>query len=214
MGYVTLPECRLFTGLTLTDISNEDLQTFINMAGTIIAGDLTIDVKDEEAVGDINGTNSTFKVSNYPIADTNTDSVVNSSDLTVYSWSDASNPATKSTVAVTTVYPREGYIVLTTAPVASIAKVTVDYAFTYEDALSWDMIKLACSYMTAYLYCIKKFTVLPTTVSRGPLRFQYAAKPYDEYYKKYQDIMASVKTQMHVKKTSVDMVLKRTRMRQ
>ncbi len=210
--YISIPECRLLTGLTTTDISNQDLQTFINYSSSMIVSELAIPIKDEEPTGNIDGSNTTFEVSKYPIADVNCDGSIGPADVTVYQWTDEDDPSTKSSISVSTIYQREGYIVVTTAPSASIEKITIDYSFTYEEALSWDLIRVACAYLTAYLFCIKKFTVLPTTLSRGPLRFAYRVKPYDEYLKKYNDIMSLVRTKMYAKKTSVDMTLKRSMM--
>jgi hypothetical protein len=213
-GYCSIPEARLLLGYTATDIGNTDLQELINYASTIIVEDLTISVIDEEPIGKIDGSNSTFTVMYYPLADVNADKVINSLDVTVYAWSIRDNPSTKTVVEVDTVYNREGYIVLKNPPSSSIQQITVDYAYTWEEALNWELLKLATAYMVGYIFAIRKFTVIPDVVSRGPLRFAHRVKPYDEYYKKYQEIMGYIMSKRHIRKTSDFQGLARIKMEQ
>jgi len=212
MGYASTSEVRTLTGLTTIDVSDADLTELINLATDMIIEDLTISVIDEEPSGVINGTNTTFTVYNYPIADVDGDKQVTGSDVTVYTWTDESDPSTKSTVPVSTIYPRNGKIVLQSAPSTSIEKITVDYAYTLEEDINWDLVKVACSWLTAYLFCIKKFTTVPESVVRGPVRFRYYTKPYNEYLNNYYHIMSLVKSKNHIKKTHSEMTLRRTRL--
>ena len=214
MGYCLTSDVRLLTGLTDTDISNHDLQELINLSSTMMVEDLTIAVTDEEPTGSINGVNNTFEIDKYPIADTNADKTVSSLDVTVYGWTIRDDPSTKSTIAVSNVYSRDGIIITATAPSTSIKQITVDYSFTIEESLNWELIKVACVYLTAYLFSIKKFTLMPTTMARGPIRFHYNVKPYDEYLKKYDHMLSLIKSKLHIMKKSQEMSLERTRMRQ
>jgi hypothetical protein len=211
-SYCSIPECRMLTGLTTTDIGNDDLQALLNYSSTIIVNELLIRVSNEELQGKIDGSNTLFKLAKFPIADISGNASVGSEDVAVYSWTDSVNPSSKSTISVSTVYAKDGYITLSTAPNSTVKKLTVDYAYTYEEALSWDLIKVACAYMSAYMFAIKKFTVIPDTVSRGPLRFSYKTKPYNEYLKKYDEIMGMIRTKIHSVKRSQDMQLERKRM--
>ena len=212
MGYVLSNEVRLYTGLTQDDISNDDLDDLIDVATEFVVKDLTLAIKDEEATGDIDGSNTTFSVCHYPIADTSGNKTVGSEDITVYSWTDEDDPSTKSSISVSTVYSRDGKIVVTSAPSASIEKVTVDYNYTMEEDINWELVKLATSYVTAYIFAIKKFTILPESVSRGPIRWRFFSKPYDQYLNKYYEIMDRVRKKKIYKKTNSDITLDRERM--
>ena len=214
MPYCLSNEVRLYTGLTTFDISNDDLDQFINIASSIMIEDLTISVVEEEiSSGAIDGNNSTFELSKFPIADISGNKTVGSEDIVVYGYTIRDDPSTKSTIEVSTVYSREGIFVTSSAPSASIEQITVDYSYTLDDnSPNWELVKVACSYLTAYLFSIRKFTVIPDSLNRGPLRYSYKTKPYNEYYKKYEELMSKIKTQLHIKKQSRDMKLKRKRM--
>lgn len=212
MSYVTIPEIRLLTGLTTTDISNDDLSQLLELAVEFIIKDLTIGVRDEEPTGTIDGSNNTFEVANYPIADVDGDKVAGSLDVTVYQWTIDDDPSTKSSIAVSTVYPRDGKIVVTTAPTTSVKKLSIDYSYTLEKDINWDLVKMAVSYLTGYIFAIKKFTVIPSSLSRGPVRFRYFTKPYDEYLNKYLEVMNQIKAKRHIKKNTTDMQLDRKRL--
>ena len=188
------------------------MSELIDLATKMIIEDLTISVVDEEPSGNINGSNTTFTVYHYPIADTDGDKQVTGSDISVYTWTDEDDPSTKETVPVSTIYPRDGIIVLQSAPSTSIEKITIDYAYTLEEDIDWDLVKVACSWLTAYLFCVKKFTTVPESVVRGPVRFRYYTKPYNEYLNNYYHIMSLVKSKNHIKKTHSEMTLRRTRL--
>jgi len=212
LGYVTVTEARTLLGYTTDDISDSDLQTLIDYATELIIEDLTLAIRDEEASGNIDGSNTTFEVDQFPIADTNGDKVVTGSDVTVYQWVDKDDPATKSTVPVSTIHPREGIIVLSSPPASTIEAITVDYSYTWEEALNWDLIKVATSYLVGYLFSIKKFTILPESIARGPIRIRHYVKPYDSYLLKYNNIMKYIKSKRFAKKTHDDMGLARGRL--
>jgi len=212
MGYATINEVRNLTGLTDTDIDDTDLSDLIDLATKMIVEDMTISVIDEEPSGKINGSNTTFTVYHYPIADIDGDGQVTGSDITVYTWTDDDDPSTKSTVSINTVYPRNGIIILQNPPSTSIEKITIDYAYTWEENIDWDLVKIACSWLTAYLFCVKKFTTVPESVVRGPVRFRYYTKPYNEYLKNYYHVMSLIKSKNHVKKTHSEMTLRRTKL--
>jgi len=205
-----IPEARDLLGLTTDDITDEDLQDLIDKATQIIIEEITIPVRDEEPSGSIDGSNTTFSVNNYPIADSDGDKTVGSGDVTVYTWTDKDDPSTKSSISVSTVYPREGIIVTSTAPSSSIEKITVDYRYTFEEAINWELMKLACAYLTGYLFAIKKFTVLPLAISRGPIRFRHYTEPANKYLEKYYQIMKWIKSKSHIKTSSSGMSLSRT----
>ena len=210
LGYASVIEVRNLTGLTTNDIENTELEDLIDLATKMIIEELTIAVINEELSGNINGTNTTFSVAHYPIADTNGDMQVTGSDVTVYAWTDEDDPSTKSSVSVDQVFPLDGIVVLENPPSTNIKKLTIDYAYTLEESINWDLVKLACSWLTAYLFCIKKFTTVPESVVRGPIRFRYYTKPYNEYLNNYYRIMSLIKSKNHIKKEHSSMTLVRS----
>jgi len=211
-NYVLSSEVRLLVGLTQSDISNDDLDDLIELATQFCIRDLTISVRDECPTGSINGVNKTFEVAHYPIADISGNKTVGAEDITVYTWGDKENPATKSSISVSTVYDRDGIIVVTTAPSGTFEALSIDYSYTLEENIDWELVKMAVAYLTGYIFAIKKFTVVPDSLSRGPIRFRYYTKPYNEYLSKYYELMNQVKSKRHIKKSTVDMTLDRKRL--
>jgi hypothetical protein len=212
MPYCSTVDVRDLTDITTDDISDSKLAELIDKATKIIIEDLTIPIIDEELDGNIDGSNTTFSVDRYPIADVTGDSVVTGADVTVYIWGDRTDPSTRETVPVSTIYPRTGKIVLSSAPAATIEQVTCDYHYTYEEYLDWDLINPACVYLTAYLFYIKKYTVVPTSLARGPMRFRWEAKPYIEFLDRYYELLERIRKKVYVKKETDTMSLERSRM--
>jgi len=212
LGYALIPEVRDLIGLTTDDIDSSDLGDLIDLSTQMMIEDLTLAVRDEEPSGNINGSNTTFSIDYYPVADTSGNKTVGSEDITVYTWTDEDDPSTKSSVSVSTIYERDGKVILSSAPVSTVSKITIDYSYTFEEALNWELIKVACSYLVGYLFSIRKFTVLPDSYARGPMRFRHFTKPYDQYLSKYYEIMNLIKSTHHIKKAHDEMVLQRKRM--
>jgi len=199
MGYCSVSDVRLLTDITTDDIGDTDLLSLINLATQMIIEDLTISREDELLDGNIDGSNTTFSTNYYPIADIDGDKSVGPGDITVYTWTDSEDPATKSTVPISTIYPREGIIVLQSAPSKDIDQVTADYSYLFEADLNWEMLKLACAYLTAFLFYVKMYTAVPIQVARGPIRFRFPVKPYSEYLDKYYQVLRLVKKKEHIK---------------
>jgi len=157
-------------------------------------------------------TNTTFTTAYYPIADIDGDKAVTGSDVTVYQWPDSSDPSTRSTVPVSTIYTDLGEIVLSSAPASTIEKITCNYSYTWEENINWELVKLACSYLTAFLFYVKKYTAIPISIARGPIRLRFDVKPYREYLDQYYHIMSLVKQKSAVRKTAEEMTLERSMM--
>ena len=160
MGYCTIPDVRALTDITSSDIDDSDLSDLIDLATHMIIEDLTISVHDEQLSGNIDGSNTTFTTAYYPIADTDGDKTVTGSDVTVYQWPDSSDPSTKSTVSVSTIYADLGKIVLSSAPASTIDKITCSYSYTWEEDINWELVKVACAYLTAFLFYVKKLSLI------------------------------------------------------
>jgi len=212
LGYCTVSDVRDLTDITSSDISDTELSSLIDLATQMIIKDITIPVVGEKLSGSINGTNTTFSTSYYPIADINGDKTVDGSDVTVYLWTDSSDPSTKSTISVETIYPNEGKIVLSSAPSSSVEKITCDYSYTWHDSINWELVKVACVYLTAFLFYVKKYTAIPLSVARGPIRFRWDVKPYVSYLNQYYHVMSLVKSKKYSKKTASNITLLRGRM--
>lgn len=183
--YVTVTDVRTIIGLTVRDITDEDLEELIALAERMVNKDITIFVYGE--VPTFYTDSSTIRVKFYPIGDRDIDGSVSTNDVSIYGWTDADDISTRTTVSVSAVYPSDGVIVASTN--LDYEKVTVDYCYFPNDGIDWELVKLATIYLVGYLYAIRKFTTLPDSVSRGPIRYRYYARPYDEYYRKYYEIL-------------------------
>ena len=212
MGYCTVPDVRALTDITASDIDDSDLSDLIDLSTQMIIEDLTISIHDEQLSGNIDGSNTTFATAYYPIADIDGDKAVTGSDVTVYQWPDSSDPSTRSTVPVSTIYADLGEIVLSSAPASTIDKITCSYSYTWEEDINWELVKVACVYLTAFLFYVKKYTAIPISIARGPIRMRFDVKPYREYLDQYYHIMSLVKQKSAVRKTAEEMTLERSMM--
>jgi len=211
MGYASTADVRMLCGFTVDEVNDTDLQYYIDKATNLIIEHISIPRIDEELSGSIDGINTTFNTSYCPIADTDGDTDVDSGDLTVYGWTDSDDPSTKSTLSVQRVYARDGIIVLSSAPSVNIEKITCDYNYTLEENIPWDLVKIACSYLTGFLFIVKEWLLIPDSYSLGAIRFKHT-RPYLHYLEQYYNIMSMIKTKVHVKSTTETIEVLRERM--
>jgi len=211
MVYASTTDIRTYCGFTVEEVDDGTLLKYSTIATHMIIEDFTCPVIDEELSGSIDGSNKEFEVAYTPIADSNGDTIVNPNDVVVYTWTDSDNPATKSTVSVQTVYPREGIIVLTTAPATTVEKITCDYRYTWHEDIRWDLVTVACSYLTGFLYAIREYAMIPDWYNIGALRFRHT-RPYLRYLEMYYEIMNRVKGRIFSKEETEVMEVLRSEM--
>ena len=159
MVWTDVTDIRLVSGLTTSDISDNDLEDLAELAQKEVLLQTNIktireEVKylDETRTNDIDGSNTTYYVSNWRgtyLSDANFDLTTDISDVDVFS---VSGDGTESSLTVNSITYDEGKLVL------SIAQNNVDlyitYSYNYFNPVTPDPnLKLATEYLaSAYAY--------------------------------------------------------------
>jgi len=164
--YATAQDVRDILGIDVEDAEDHVLEEFIERAQRQVIKYIQVEVLDEEASGNINGTNNTFTVKNKFFADTNFDMKITTDDFKVYGWTDSDDPSTKVELSVSTFYPTYGMIVLSTAPSTDYKKITVDYSY-YTKAIDWELLKQATTYLAATLFVAREYFLVPVSYTLG-----------------------------------------------
>ncbi len=125
MAWATIALARLLSGLSTEDISDADLTSLIPYADLKVKGCVFIGITDSELDGEIDGSNTEFRVSSWPIADYDASGTVDKDDLTVWSVKEDSTTGFEESteITVSSVNARDGIVTLDTAPDST----TVDY---------------------------------------------------------------------------------------
>jgi len=126
---VLAEEVRKIIGLKPDDVTDQELEFYIDMAQKEIRDQISVYIFEEDLTGDIDGKNTTFTTKHYPIADSNFDLVVNASDIEIYKWGDSSSFDTRETVSVSTLYWDRGMIVLSEAPASTYDVIRCNYYY-------------------------------------------------------------------------------------
>ena len=159
MVWTSTSNVRLLSGLTTTDIGEDDLNCLIQVAQKEVL--LGINNKvirepvkyiDSTRENTIDGSNTTYYIKNWKanfIGDYNYDLSVDTSDLTLVS---VDSDGTEADVAISSVTYDEGKFVVTTAQ--NNVDMYLTYTFTYFNPVTPDpLLKLATEYLAgAYAY--------------------------------------------------------------
>ena len=190
---ITPDKIREIVGLSVDEAPDTEIEPHIERAQRELLYDIAIRVEEDVLSGSINGTNKTFEVTYYPIADSNFDGQIDKHDITIYAWKEEDKPNTKIEFTASTVYPEYGIIVLNTAPGTQYVQLTADY-FYYPREIDMELMKEACAYLAGYYYILREYCLIPEQLYHGALRLRYV-KPYmvllDEYYR-IRDILLSM----------------------
>lgn len=199
MVWTTADNVRLITGLTTSDISDDNLNSLIQAAQKEVLLHINqketrepIEYIDSTRENDIDGTNTTYYVKNWEgkyLSDSDYDLDIDTSDITVYSVS--KNDGTETTLTVSSITYNQGKFVLSSAP--EDVDLYVDYCWTYfNPSTPHPLLKLATEYLAgAYAYMRKdssqvkqiKFGNTSITNSVG------ADSSYNFLYNKYVSII-------------------------
>lgn len=152
MVYATATGVRTLTGLTTSDISDADLTSLGVIADKQVLRDVSVRIILEEMEGTIDGTNKEFRAKNREFCDTNYDSAVNASDVTVYTMDvDATTGFEEYTsVTVSSVSTINRIVTLSTAPATSVDGVYINYSFAVPN-LDYAQVVQAANLYTGYL---------------------------------------------------------------
>lgn len=207
MPYVTPTEVRLFTDLTVVDISDADLTTFISYATGQFNRDTQIrivrekvDSIDNTRENKIDGSNATYYIINWEgnyIADRDNDGDVDASDVEVLS---VNSDGDEATVAVTSVSSSAGSITVTTAPASGL---TLYLSYHYSVVPTTHILtKLAVAYLAASLAYGKIDIGAPSSFSIGEIRMVFGSSSPSSF-QKYMDLYTATVAKINDKMIEV-----------
>lgn len=204
-SYATPNDMRKLIGLSTISSdpdykTDNDLQWYLDKACTLMLEDFSIQEEYESMSGNINGSNTTFSVSNTPIADINFDSKVDSLDVYVYTWGDTDDPSTRASVSVSKVYPYDGDLVLVSAPSSTIDDVVCTYRHYLSDTIRFDLLPIANAYLAGFLFLTSEYLLIPDQYAVGALRYRHRVMPYSQVLQNYYTITNLIKTKHWSKK--------------
>jgi len=165
MAWTDVDHVRLISGLTVSDISNADLDLLILEAQQIVRADINSKVYEEKLTGTIDGSNTVFFTKFAPIADRNFDMVVDANDVSVWlvKVNDITGEKEYTQATVSAVRARSGAIELASPPDPNnVDYVVADYDYVIGN-LDWNLVKLATSLMTAHLAMLNLEGLLPSS---------------------------------------------------
>jgi hypothetical protein len=187
MSRLCMPnDVRKKLGLSVSEAPDETVYEYIDEAQIDVRKDTSFYVFDDVLTGKIDGNNTTFSTTNNFIADRNFDSTVTVDDIDVYAWVDKENPATKSSVSLSTIYPEYGKVILASAPVSK-DQVTANYYYYY-GPINFDIVKEACADLAAYYYAQREILLMPKQWMHGAYRFMKSGEYKDLLVKYYSRI--------------------------
>lgn len=208
MAYTTIANVRLISNLTIADISDADVTSFISKATAILNGDINtpvnrerVDYVDRTRKNEINGTNTTFYVRHWRkkfIGDSDDDGDVDTSDITVHQ---VASDGTETTLTVSSVTSSEGKFVLSSAPTSG-ARLYVTYDWVYKDpATPSILIEQACSNLIVALAFEKINRGLSPSQVFGNTRLSRDMRAGSEFYKSYLNLVDKINTSSAVSYT-------------
>ncbi len=200
-SYCAYGDVNLMTNITSSDVANADVTSLIAEATSIVNGDLNtrivrerISPIDNTRKNEINGSNTTYYVKKWEkyIGDDDDDGDVDTSDITVYQ---VASDGTETTLTVSTITPNDGKFVLSSAPSGVDLYVTYNWTLvSVSDPHA--LVKQACVFLTA-AFCYEKINrgMSPQQVY-GNVRFMRDMQAGNEYYKRYQDVISKINSEM------------------
>lgn len=159
MVWTTEDDVRLLTGLTDSDISDDNLDSLIEIAQKEVLLQINnvvqrekVEYIDDTRKNEINGSNTTFYVRNWEnkfLGDYNYDLEIDTNDVSVIS---VDSEGTESSLTVSSISYSNGSFTLSSAP--SNVDIYVTYAYTiYDPQTPNPILKLAAEYLAgAYAY--------------------------------------------------------------
>jgi len=208
--YNTPEEVRIVCGIKQIEAPDETLNEYIPKADQAIINSITVQVRNEEMVGDlrrkysftIDGSNTEFYAVHYPLADNNATSTevsgetkwVWTDDIKVYLWTEKYDESTKVEATISSVNDLTGRILLTTAPSTDYVWITCEYRYYYNE-MDWILLKEVAALYTGYTWARSEYIWHPNKIKMGTLAIDYTPKttksrdisgqPYRRLYNEY-----------------------------
>jgi len=203
IGYCSMADFRAVTNLTTSCISDADAYDLITMAAYQINGDMNtkvirerVEYLDSTRENDINGTTTTFYVKNWKgkyLADFNNDAQVTIADVIVYA---VDGDGVETTPTVSSIDVDDGSFTLSSAP-SSDKTLYVTYSWSFVNESTPDkQLRMACAFLTAALAQARINIGRAPQISMGNIRIYRHMEAYDEFYKKYLNILGQINTRM------------------
>jgi len=194
--WITAEDMRRLNGLPSND-SNPNyapdslLQYYIDRGQISVRNHISVMNRDDQMSGSLNGSNTEFYVSNYPIFDNNYDGSINSHDITVYGWGDLDDFNTKTSLSVASVNYLEGRVVMSSAPSSTFEVLTADYRHSrYE--IDFTQLELAVAYMSGKIYFEAEYFEIPDRTRVGAQSYTYTERPNIRAWKAYLNAISNI----------------------
>jgi len=196
MGYCTIDDVRSISKLTISDISDEDLQELIEQSTLEITKKINVEVNrekieylDDTRQNKLDGSNTTYYVKNWKgkyLADRNYDGDVSTSDVIVHM---VATDGTESTIIPSSITHNEGKFNLSTAYDSSY-RPFVSYAWSHWDEYTpHQFLALACAYLSAANSFLKKDTGLQSVRFGNVSIYKKVSGAYSSFYEKYNALL-------------------------
>jgi len=187
--YTSVASVRRLTPLTTDDISDSDLADYISDSTRALIEQITVEVDFELLSGTIDGSNTDFYTKFYPIADTDGDKSVSTSEVTVYTMTNVDDIDTLTEVTVSSVDSSLGKITLASAPGNTIDAVVCSYRY-YTHEIDWDMVDRAAAFWVGSDVVRKLWLFIPD-YKLGPLQIRNH-RPWKDMWDAYIQALALV----------------------
>ena len=200
ISYCSVSQVRAISGLTSSNISDDDLNTLISMAAYQLNHDIQIKVIRERVKyidntrrNLIDGSNTTFYCQNwkgYYLGDLDDDSDVDTDDIIVYL---VDPDGTETTATVSSIDDDDCKFVLASAPDAG-TKIYVTYVYSpVRIATPDNLLALANAYLAA-AYAFTKIDVKKIQkYSIGKLKITQQSQGFKIFYDKYKEIVNQIR---------------------
>ncbi|MHC1572280.1 MAG: hypothetical protein ACXQTL_05985 [Methanosarcinales archaeon] len=170
MMFTEIELVRDVSGLRENEVSDDVLRRLIERAEREILRDITVEVKYGSLSGRINGSNATFYTQYAPIADSNFDGVVNTSDVTLYTVEEDNFGNKRYTkAAIASLDPDLGKVVFASPPSDDVDGIAVDYHY-YLNRVDQAQVEYACALYAGLMGVRYLYGRLPSRFTLGRLR--------------------------------------------
>ena len=174
--------------------SDDVLEYYLSKAQYAVRPDVMSLIRDDQLSGNIDGINTEFYLSYYPIADQNFDKSLNASDVDCYGWGDLDDFLTKTSIDVASINYLEGRVVLTAAPSSTFDVITCDYHYSLYE-VNLDLLEQAVAYFAGYSYFTARYMEIPTNVRIGAQAYKIDS-PAETAWMAYLRIMSRIRTEL------------------
>ena len=211
MAYCTATDVRSISGLTTSDVSDNDLSTLIDYATAILNKDIQDYHEDEKVLyisvekeNKIDGENTTFYTKYYPVGDKNNDGTIDGSDIYAYT---IDSEGTRTEYIVSSVDdPDIGKFTLSDAPSDTEVLYITYYSSPVDMSTPHKLVTLACAQLTAALAYSSIDVKKISRYRIGKISVMEQSKAYHYFMQEYKRTIHAIRTR-DFKKAAGDILL-------